>query len=285
MLHSIVLAGGTGSRLYPMSSAVNKHLMPVFDKPMIFYSISLAMLAGARDISVICNANDLESYIKLLGDGSNYGVHLEYIVQDKALGICDGLRLGLLRGFERNLLLLGDNILVGGQLKDLLTRFCGGEKKSSALVCHVNEPKKFGVLRRSRDGVPIEVVEKPDQYISNEVVTGIYCFPNSALGIVEQMEPSARGEFEVSDLLNYYIKNDDCSIFGLSRADFWIDAGEPTALFEAAQVVFQNESRTGKQIACLEEIALDSGWIDRQDVERVITTLPAGRYRDYLERL
>tara|TARA_B110001454_G_scaffold66503_1_gene64733 strand:+ start:395 stop:1267 length:873 start_codon:yes stop_codon:yes gene_type:complete len=282
----IILAGGTGSRLYPLTMAVSKQLLPVYDKPMIYYPLSLLMLSDIRDIAIIVTPKDRNQYENLLGNGDQWGVNFEYIEQNKPEGIAQAYTLSkdFLSG-SPSALVLGDNIFYGQGLSGQLQ--IANERKQGGTVFgyQVSDPERYGVLGFNSNGVVKSIKEKPKKPVSNYVVTGLYFLDSSAPERVSSILPSARGELEITDLLESYLKEDALEVELLGRGFSWLDTGTHDSLIEASEFVKTVQKRQGFSVGCPEEIALSKDWIDRQDLEKRINVLPLNDYRNYLNSL
>ena len=286
-MKGIVLAAGTGSRLAPSTLASTKHLLPVYDKPMIYYSLSVPMLAGLREILIICTARDEASLRRLLGDGSALGLSLSYAVQERSGGIAEALLIGrtFLDG-EPCCLILGDNLFYGDGLRPMLrgaATLTSGCRLFGYRVAHAEE---FGVVEFAADGhTPLRIVEKPSRPPSNIAVTGLYFYDGGASEESLALTPSARGELEITELNNRYLADGRARLETLGRGIAWLDAGTPDSLLSAGHFVQTIQERQGQSIACLEEIALDNGWIDRDAVAERAHALRASAYGRHLRRL
>lgn len=285
-MKGIVLAGGNGSRLYPLTTVISKQLLPLYDKPMVYYPVSSLMLAGIRDILIISTSQDLDRFEKLLGDGSRFGINFQYAVQNNPVGIPDAFRIG--KNFidgDNVMLILGDNIFIGHHLSILFTNLVENLKGAAILGYQVSNPEHFGVIKFRSDGTPASIVEKPKFPPSRFVVPGIYCFDHTVVEKAENCKLSPRGELEIVDVINMYLNEGNCYFEKLGRGVAWFDAGTADSLLEAAQLVYSLESRQGLKLACLEEIALLKGWIsDHQIKEQVRGRSPCG-YVQYLDNL
>jgi len=262
-MKGIILAGGTGTRLFPVTLAVSKQLLPVYDKPMIYYPLSTLMLAGIRDILIITTPHDRPSFERLLGDGSRFGLHIVFASQEKPRGIADALLIG--RDFidgDRVALILGDNIFYGSGLVEHLELAIKRDDAATVFAYRVSDPERYGVVELGSDGRAISIEEKPKVPKSSLAVTGLYFLDAAAPDIADSLEPSARGELEITDLLKAYMKRNAIHVEILGRGFNWLDAGTHDALVEASQFVQVLEQRQSLRIACLEEIALKKGFID-----------------------
>jgi glucose-1-phosphate thymidylyltransferase len=284
-MKGIVLAGGTGSRLWPITKSVSKQLLPVYDKPMIYYPISTLMLAGIREILVITTPDDQLNFQNLLGDGSNFGVKFTYAVQPKPEGLAQALIIGeeFLEG-DSCLLILGDNIFHGAGLGGELSRSL---PKSGAHIFtyEVSNPGEYGVLEINKNNKPISITEKPKAFISNLAVTGLYFFDQSASSIAKTIKPSQRGELEITSLIEHYLNKQELTFTSLTRGTAWLDTGNPNSLNDAATYVRIIEERTGLKIACLEEIAFKKNWLNLEQLNSYAKAAGNNSYQQYLSRV
>ena len=285
-MKGIILAGGKGSRLYPSTIAVSKQLLPVFDKPLIYYPLSTMMLAGVRDILLICNPEHTSQFHNLLGDGSAFGVSINYAVQSQPDGIPNAFLIAKhFLGDEDALLVLGDNIVFGNGLPKLLQNSIKVNNGCTIFTQHVSDPREFGVLTLDDAGYPSAIHEKPRSPKSNLAITGIYAFANDAIKLSQDLKPSRRGETEIVDLINAYLRENRLSHVNFGRGFAWFDTGTNSALLEASQFVETIETRQGYKIACPEEIALLNGWLDVDCLRQTLKVYPPNQYRNYLEGL
>jgi glucose-1-phosphate thymidylyltransferase len=285
-IKGILLAGGTGSRLYPLTSVITKQMLPVYDKPLLYYPLATLMLAGIKDILVISTPEDQPAYQRLLGDGSQLGLSLSYAVQPEPNGIAEALLIG--RAFlagARVMLILGDNIFFGHGLQPVL--HAAREKTDGATIFGywVSDPQRFGVVDLDTDGSPTEITEKPAEPSSHYAVTGLYFYDQRASDLAAQLTPSARGELEITDLNRRYLELGELSVHRLQRGFAWLDAGTPDALLDAANYVATLERRQGLKIGCIEEIAWRAGWIGDGDLERLAAPIKDVDYGRYLMNL
>jgi len=258
----IVLAGGFGSRLHPITIGMSKHLLPVYDKPMIYYPISVLMLAGIRDILIISTSHDIINFKKLLGDGSKFGISFNYIVQEKPDGLAQAFLLGEeFIGDDNVALILGDNIFYGQNFTKILRNSKKNNPGATIFAYHVSDPKRFGVVEINDDNKVISIEEKPKKPKSNYAITGLYFYDNNVIKHAKSISPSDRGELEISDVNNLYLLNKNIKVELLGRGFAWLDAGTDESLLEASSFVQTVEKRQGQKIACLEEIALYNKWI------------------------
>ncbi len=280
----IILAGGAGSRLYPLTLVASKQLQPVYDKPMIYYPLATLMTAGIRDILVISTPQDTPRFEALLGDGSRWGIKLSYKVQPEPKGIAQAFLVGeeFIAG-ESACLILGDNIFYGKMnLHKIVSEFQGG-----ALVFgyYVNDPERYGVVEFDKEGKAISIEEKPAKPKTNYAVPGLYLYDRNITEITKTMKPSARGELEITDVNMEYLRRGKLRVIPLGRGIAWLDTGTHTSLLEASHFIGTLEARQGLKIACLEEIAYRLGFVDKKKMKQVIADTPKSSYRDYLERI
>jgi len=282
----IILSGGMGTRLYPCTAVTSKQLLPIYDKPMIYYPLSTLMTARIRDFLIIVSPNDLDQFQTLLGDGSQFGVKIEYEVQKKPNGIAECFRIGEnWIGNEDVALILGDNIFYGN---DLINRFTSANWSNTGSVLfayHVTDPERFGVVEFNDNGDPIDVIEKPKVAPSNYAVTGLYFYDNKVVDYAYKIAPSARGELEITDINRLYLKDNDCKVEILNRGVAWIDTGTFEALSDASVFVGSVQKRTGTMIGCPEEIAFRNGWITQKELEVSAEKYIKSEYGKYLYRL
>jgi glucose-1-phosphate thymidylyltransferase len=282
----VILAGGTGSRLTPLTRVVNKHLLPVFDKPMIYYPLTTLMLGGIRDTIIVTTSASVGQFETLLGDGSQWGLKLQYRVQDRPAGIVDGLRVAADDIHGHNVsLILGDNIFFGAGFAEILKNAMDRNAGATVFGYQVANPSDFGVVTLDAKGRPAAIEEKPLHPKSRLAVTGLYIYSPDVLDIAEGVRPSARDELEITDLNRAYLEQNRLRVRGLGRGVAWLDGGKPSDLYEAAQFVKVSQDRTGLLIACPEELAYRLGFLDRTAFKRLIEETPASDYRFYLERV
>ena len=266
-MKGIVLAGGSGTRLYPLTKVTSKQLLPVYDKPMVFYPLSTLMLAGIRDILIISTSTDLPNFERLLGDGSQYGIRLSYKVQPSPDGLAQAFILGEeFIGDDRAAMILGDNIFYGAGLGEHLRRAAKQEEGATVFGYYVEDPERFGVVEFDKNGKAVSIEEKPKNPKSNYAVTGLYFYDKKVCERAKSLKPSARGELEITDLNRLYLEEDRLNVITLGRGYAWLDTGTVDSLAQATEFVRVVESREGIQIAALEEIAYHSGWISRAEL-------------------
>lgn len=284
-MKGIILAGGSGTRLHPLTIAVSKQLLPIYDKPMIYYPLSVLMLAGIKEVLIISTPHDLPNFKKLLGDGSNFGITLEYAEQPSPDGLAQAFIIGEeFVGQDDVCLVLGDNIFYGAGLQKILfdaVKTVKNEQKAVVFGNYVNDPERYGVAEFDEEKNVVSIEEKPKQPKSNYAVVGLYFYPNSVINIAKEVKPSDRGELEITSVNQAYLKQKDLKMQILSRGFAWLDTGTHEALTEATEFVKAVEKRTGLKIACLEEIALTYKWISKDVILKNIEN-EKGNYYDYL---
>lgn len=288
-MKGIVLAGGAGTRLYPSTTVVSKQLLPIYDKPMVYHPISVLMLAGIKEILIISTPQDLPNFKKLLGDGKQFGVKFSYKEQPKPEGLAQAFILGdKFIGNDDVALVLGDNIFFGQGFSDLLHAVVNNiDKKAGATVFgyHVKDPQRFGVVEFDNVGKVLSLVEKPSKPKSNYAVTGLYFYDNKVVEYAKKLKPSARGELEITDLNNVYLKNGNLDVQLLGRGFAWLDTGTHSSLLQAGQYVQTIEENQGIKIACLEEIAYHMGFLKREDLVKISAKYPNNEYYQYVSRV
>jgi glucose-1-phosphate thymidylyltransferase len=285
-MKGIVLAGGSGSRLYPITRGVSKQLLPVYDKPMIYYPISVLMLAGIRDILIITTADDLESYRRLLGDGSDFGVLFSYVVQEKPNGLAEAFILGeRFIGDDSVALILGDNIFYGQGFSPKLLSAKSQKSGATVFGYTVKDPRRFGVVEFDTQMRVLSIEEKPTKPKSNMAVTGLYFYDNKVIEIAKSIKPSPRGELEITSINEIYLKLGELNVEILGRGFAWLDTGTHESLLEASHFVQTIEMRQGYKIACLEEIALNNGWLECKDIAKSGAVMAKNGYGKYLLEL
>ncbi|SKD05533.1 Glucose-1-phosphate thymidylyltransferase [Burkholderia sp. CF099] len=282
----LILAGGTGSRLHPLTRSVSKQLMPVYDKPMIYYPLSTLMLAGIRDILIITTPQDSSAFSTLLGDGSSWGLNLSYAVQPQPDGLAQAFLIGeKFLGDSPSALILGDNIFYGTGLTALLERACARQEGASIFGYYVSDPQRYGVVTLDDNGNATSLEEKPREPRSNYAVTGLYFYDCDVVRMAREIRPSARGELEITDLNHAYLAQGRLNVELMGRGYTWLDTGTHESLLDAANFVHLMQARQGLQIACPEEIAWRRGWIGGEDVERLASPLLKNGYGQYLINL
>lgn len=282
----IILSGGTGSRLYPVTRAISKQLLPVYDKPMIYYSISVLILAEIKDILIITTPEDQVVFQKLLGDGSNFGVNLQYAAQDNPNGLAESFIIGeAFIGSDNVCLILGDNIFYGQGFKNFLTDAKKRDQGATVFAYKVTDPKRFGVVQFDKDKKVISIEEKPKIPKSNFAITGLYFYDNSVVNISKNIKPSNRGELEITDVNKVYLEKGSLNVGKFGRGFAWLDAGTHNNLIEASIFVQVIEQRQGLKIACLEEMAYRNGWITREKLVNIASSLGKTPYGNYLREI
>ncbi len=285
-MKGILLAGGHGTRLYPLTTSLSKQILPVYDKPMIYYPLSMLMLAGIREILVVSTPAALPLYRELLRDGSQWGVQFTYLEQSRPRGIADAFVIGReFVGDSTVCLALGDNIFYGHGLPEILRRAASLKQGAIVFAYPVADPNRYGVVEFNHSGKALSIEEKPQRPRSNFAVPGVYFYDNRVLDAAEHLEPSARGELEITDINNFYLERGELRVEILGRGFAWLDAGTPESLLQAANFVHALQERQGMMISCPEEIALRQGFIDRDQFRTLAEALQTNRYGNYLLQL
>ena len=284
-MKGILLAGGTGTRLYPTTMATSKQLLPVYDKPMVYYPISTLMLAGIREILLITTPNDISRFRQLLGNGYQWGISIDYEIQKEPKGIPQAFSIGEnFIGKDNLALILGDNIFYGNELSSDLEKaktFSG----ATIFASQVSDPERYGIVEYDEDGLPSKIIEKPKNSKSKYAITGLYFYDNNVIDISKDLKLSERGEYEITDINNYYLKKGDLKVHKFGRGHAWLDTGTHDSLLEASQFVATLEHRQGLKIACLEEISYNCGFIDKKELEILASKASNNSYGNYLRSL
>ena len=282
-MKGIILAGGSGTRLYPITKGVSKQLLPIYDKPMVYYPLSVLMLAGIRDILLISTPDDMAGYQRLLGDGSEFGIRLSYAVQPSPDGLAQAFIIGEeFIGDDSVCLVLGDNIFYGQGFSPMLRQAAQRKKGATVFGYQVKDPERFGVVEFDADRRAISIEEKPLKPKSHYAVTGLYFYDNDVVAMAKQVKPSARGELEITSINQAYLERGDLNVELLGRGFAWLDTGTHESLLEAAHFVETIEKRQGYKVACLEEIAFYNGWLTVDDLQRIGQSLSKNSYGQYL---
>jgi len=284
-MKGIILAGGSGTRLHPLTLAVSKQLMPVYDKPMIYYPLSVLMMAGINEILIISTPYDLPNFEKLLGDGSSLGCRFSYAKQEVPNGLAQAFVIGApFIGDDDAALILGDNIFYSSGLPKLLSE-CRNPEGGIVFAYHVSDPERYGVVEFDKDNRAVSIEEKPKQPKSNYAVPGLYFYDNSVIEVARNLSPSARGEYEITDVNKYYLEAGKLSVKVMSRGTAWLDTGTFTSLLQASQFVEVIENRQGLKVGCIEEVAYRMNYIDREQLIKLAQPLLKSGYGDYLLRV
>ena len=283
-MKAILLAGGKGSRLFPVTLGVSKQLLPVYDKPMIYYPLSVILSAGIKEVMIISTPEDTSQYERLLGDGSKWGISIEHKIQAKPNGLAEAFILGEeFIGNEPICLILGDNIFYGNTLSEKLSNCMKISKnKASVFGCHVEDPQRYGVITFDNKGNATSIDEKPEKPKSNYAVVGLYFYPNSVIEIAKKIKPSSRGELEISNVNQVYLNQGNLHVETLGRGNAWLDTGTHESLLEASQFIETVEKRQGLKVGCLEEIAFEKGFISKEQLIAQAKTLNGTTYGEYL---
>ena len=285
-MKGIVLAGGSGTRLYPITKGISKQLMPIYDKPMVYYPISVLMLAGIRDILIISTPYDLPGFKRLLGDGSDYGIHFTYAEQPSPDGLAQAFTIGKdFIGDDSVCLVLGDNIFQGNGFTSKLKEavYAAEEEKNATVFGYwVNDPERYGVAEFDKDGNCLSIEEKPEHPKSNYAVVGLYFYPNKVVDVASKIEPSVRGEYEITTVNQWFLRDNELKVQTLGRGFAWLDTGTHDSLSEASTYIEVLEKRQGLKVACLEDIAYRQGWIDEERMRELAKPMLKNQYGQYL---
>lgn len=285
-MKGIILAGGKGTRLYPMTISVSKQILPIYDKPMIYYPLSVLLMSGIKDILIISTPRDIKLYQELLGDGSKLGINIEYKIQEKAGGIGEAFIIGeKFIGDDNVCLVLGDNIFFGQAFKDTLDKAMKLEEGGYVFAYPIDNPTEFGVVEFDKDGNVLSLEEKPQNPKSNYVIPGLYFYDNNVVKIAKSLKPSNRGELEITDINREYLKEKKLKVLTLGRGFAWLDTGTPSGMLNASNFVATVQERQGFYIACIEEIAWRQGFINDEQLEKIGNELKKVKYGQYLLNL
>lgn len=283
-MKGIILAGGSGTRLYPLTTVTSKQLLPVYDKPMIYYPMSVLMNAGIREILIISTPEDTPRFRELFGDGSQFGISLSYAVQPSPDGLAQAFIIGVdFIGDDNVAMVLGDNIFAGHGLKKRLRKAASQESGATIFGYYVDDPERFGIVEFDKDGKAISIEEKPAHPKTNYCVTGLYFYDNRVIEYAKNLKPSARGELEITDLNRIYLENGDLNVELLGQGFTWLDTGTHDSLVDATNFVYTMEKHQHRKIACLEEIAYLNGWIDKEQIMQSYEVLKKNQYGEYLK--
>jgi glucose-1-phosphate thymidylyltransferase, short form len=285
-MKGIILAGGSGTRLYPLTKVTSKQLLPIYDKPMIYYPLSVLMNAGIKDILIISTPEDTPRFKSLLGKGTQFGINLEYAVQESPDGLAQAFIIGAeFIGSDTVAMILGDNVFYGHGLDKWLieAREKANEGKSTIFGYYVDDPERFGIVEFDEEGTAISIEEKPEKPKSNYCVTGLYFYDNRVVKYAKELKPSARGELEITDLNRIYLENGELEVTLLGQGFTWLDTGTHASLVEATNFVYTMETHQNRKIACLEEIAYLKGWISKEELENAYEVLKKNSYGEYLK--
>ena len=284
-MKGILLAGGSGTRLYPATIATSKQLLPVYDKPMVYYPLSTLMLAGIREILLITTPNDLSRFKQLLGNGKKWGISIDYAIQKEPKGIPQAFTIGeKFIGKDNVALILGDNIFYGNELSSDLEK-AKNKVGATIFASPVSDPERYGIVEFNDNGSPSKIIEKPKKPRSKYAITGLYFYDNSVIGISKNLNLSQRGEYEITDINNYYLSIGDLNVHKFGRGHAWLDTGTHDSLLEASQFVATLEHRQGLKIACLEEISYNCGFIDKEELAQLASKASNNSYGNYLRSL
>ena len=282
----IILAGGSGTRLYPVTQSISKQLLPVYDKPMIYYPLSTLMLAGIQDILIISTPNDTPRFESLLGDGSQWGLNISYNVQPSPDGLAQAFILGeTFIGNDLSALVLGDNIFYGHDFNELLLNAMMRDDSATVFAYHVNDPERYGVAEFNKNNKVLSLEEKPKNPKSKYAVTGLYFYDNNVVSMAKSLKPSARGELEITDLNRLYLEKDKLNVEIMGRGYAWLDTGTHDSLLEASQFIATVENRQGLKVSCPEEISYRRGWISASQLEKLAVPLLKNTYGQHLQRI
>ena len=284
-MKGVILAAGRGSRLYPLTKIVNKQLLQIYDKPMIYYPLSTLMLLDVKDIMIICSSHSLDAFKILLGDGSKFGINIDYAIQEKPNGIADAFLIAEdFIGNDNSILILGDNIFYGhGFLEPIRENIANFEEGAIVFGYSVKDPKRYGVVEFDKDRRVLSLEEKPKFPKSNYAIPGLYIYDNKVCKYAKQLSPSSRGEYEITDLNKIYLRNSKLKVNLLGRGVAWLDTGTPESMIEASTFISYIESRQGLKIACLEEVAYNRGFINKVQLFNIVDEMPDSSYKDYLK--